>query len=87
MGQKIQKTLMVDSEVAAICDVITQIAVDVKAKATASQYLADISAKLLPAVGDLAALGADLKANPDNRKYIAMALEAAADAFLFSASN
>lgn len=85
MGQKIEKKLLVDSEVAAVCDVIIALAVDIKGKAAMGQYLSDISGKLLPAIGDLANIGADLKANPDNRKYMAMALEAAADVFMFSA--
>jgi hypothetical protein len=83
MSQKVEKKLMVDSEVAAVCDVIVAVAQDIQAKADASKYISDVSSKLLPAIGDIANLAADLKANPDNRKYIAMALEAAADVFLF----
>lgn len=80
---KVQRSFMVDDEVAAVGDVLIAVAKDIKSSAAVGQYVGDVTSKLLPAMGDIANLPADMKSNPDNRAYLAAALEQAIDAFLF----
>jgi hypothetical protein len=81
---KVQKVFNVDDEVAAIADVLIAECKDIKAKAAVGQYMSDLS-KLLPFMAEIGNLGADLKNNPDNRAYLAIALEQAVEAFLMPA--
>lgn len=82
MGTKIPVTIQVDSEVKAIGDTLIKLAQDIKAKATLAQDFGDLAANLAPALGDIGSLSADLKSNPDNRKYLAGALDSVVEVFL-----
>jgi hypothetical protein len=79
---KVTKSFEVDSEVAAIGDALLALAKDIKAKASLAQDFADVSARLMPELSNIANIGADVKSNPDDRAFLAAALEQVVDAFL-----
>jgi hypothetical protein len=79
---KIPVGLNVDSEVVAIMDAVKIAAIDLKEKAKVSQVGADVFAKLSPELINMANLPTDMKANADNRAYIAMAMEQLTEALM-----
>lgn len=79
---KVQVMLNVDDEVVAIGKALIGLAKDIQAKASIVQDISDVAANLGQGFADLANLGSDLKASPDNRAYLGMVLEQVADAFI-----
>lgn len=80
----IQKTLNVDDEVVGICDALVSVATDIKAKKAAGQVIGDAVGALTQGLTNLGNIAADVKAHPDNAKYIGVAFVAVAQAFLLA---
>jgi hypothetical protein len=79
---KIEKVFSVDDEIVAVVETLKSIAIDVKAKAPLNQVGVDAYLKLSPALATLANIASDVKANPDNRAFIAAGLEQLVEALL-----
>jgi hypothetical protein len=79
---KVPYTMQVDDEVLAIGKTLVGAAKDIQAKASVAQDFGDAVANLSGGLANLANLASDVKANPDNRAYLAAALEQTVDAFM-----
>lgn len=85
MGNKVTVTMQVDDEVKGAADALVGLCQDIKAKKSIAEDATDLFSKLAPILGTIAQLPEDMKANVDNRKYLAGALEQMVEVFVMPA--
>lgn len=83
----VQIILNVDQPVADLGQAMFSLISDVSNNASVFKYIEDVLEKISPMLWQVGTLSSDIKSNPDNRRYLAAAVEETCELFLLPLPN